>query len=299
MMLNLALADFAAREGALDYAAVTPDMFWLDRGPSPEGASPDHPFHGPARYPDLAPWTAMLEACGLPQVSHHIGLSMASTVPADPAYIAQMDRWARRWNAHWLSEHLAFVAIQPADGPGAAGLALTAPFDHEVLDLVVARARQVMDATGRPFLLENSPYFVDFPDSDMDEAEFLNRFCARSGAGLLLDLHNLHCNAVNYGFSGHAFLDRLDLANVVEVHIAGGAELAGMWADAHAGAPPEPVWDLLEDCAARSPNLRGITFEFHDSYLPVLGLDGVEAVIARARGIWHAHVAPRLAPAPA
>lgn len=295
MMLNLALADFAARAGALDYAAVTPDMFWLDRGPS---------LPGPARYPDLAPWTAMLEACGLPQVSHHIGLSMASTVPADPAYIAQMDRWARRWNAHWLSEHLAFVAIAPAvgpngpihgGGPGAAGLALTAPFDREVLDLVVARARQVMAATGRPFLLENSPYFVDFPDSEMDEAEFLNRFCAESGAGLLLDLHNLHCNAVNFGFSGHSFLDRLDLSTVVEVHIAGGAELAGMWADAHAGAPPEPVWDLLEDCAARAPNLRGITFEFHDSYLPVLGLDGVEAVIARARRIWRSRVELRAA----
>lgn len=286
MMLNLAMAGFAARPGALDYAAVTPDMFWLDRGPG---------MPGPARYADLAPWVAMLRDCGLPQVSHHIGLSMAATVPADPAYVDQMDRWARRWNAHWLSEHLAFVAIQPADGPGAAGLALTAPFDHEVLDLVVGRARQVIEATGRPFLLENSPYFVNFPDSEMDEADFLNAFCARSGGGLLLDLHNLHCNAVNYGFSGHDFLRRLDLDQVVEVHIAGGAELAGMWADAHAGAPPEPVWDLLEDCAARSPNLRGITFEFHDSYLPVLGEAGVEAVIARARAVWQAQVAPRLA----
>lgn len=283
MMLNLALAEFACRPGALDYAAVTPDMFWLDRGPSVPGA---------ARYADLAPWVDMLNRCGLPQVSHHIGLSMASTVPADPDYIAQMNRWARRWDAHWLSEHLAFVAIQPADGPGAAGLALTAPFDREVLDLVTARARQVMAATNRPFLLENSPYFVNFPDSEMDEAEFLNRFCAESGGGLLLDLHNLYCNAVNYGFDAHRFLDRLDLPNVVEVHIAGGAELCGMWADAHAGAPPEPVWDLLEDCAARSPNLRGITFEFHDSYLPVLGLDGLETVIARARKVWQAVGAP-------
>lgn len=282
-MLNLALRDYVLTPGALDYGAVTPDMFWIDRGP---GADP--------RFPDLVPWVAMLEAAGLPQVAHHIGLSMASVVPSDPAYVAQMARWADRWNCHWISEHLAFVAIAPADGPGAAGLALTAPFDREVLDLVVARARLVMAATGRPFLLENSPYFVDFDDNDMDEAEFLNRFCAESGAGLLLDLHNLHCNAVNYGFSGHAFLDRLDLANVIEVHIAGGAELCGMWSDAHSGAPPEPVWDLLEDVAGRGPNLRAITFEFHDSYLPVLGFDGLAMVMERARGVWRRQVAPRL-----
>lgn len=286
MMLNLSLEAFALTPGLLDYAATTPDMFWRDEGP---GAEP--------RFPDIAPWTAMLAAAGLPQVAHHIGLSMASTVAPDPAYVAQMARWAARWNCHWVSEHLAFVAIAPADGPGAAGLALTAPFDQEVLDLVVERARSVMAATGRPFLLENSPYFVAFDDNEMDEAEFLNRFCAATGAGLLLDLHNLWCNAVNFGFCAHRFLDRLALANVIEVHIAGGAELAGMWADAHAGAPPEPVWDLLEDCAARSPNLRGITFEFHDSYLPVLGHDGVVAVIDRARHVWRRQVAPRVAQA--
>ena len=61
-----------------------------------------------------------------------------------------------------------------------------------------------------------------------------------------------------------------------------------MYADSHSGAPPEPVWDLLEDLVGRAPNLRGITFEFHDSYLPLIGFDGVADVIARARRAWEA-----------
>jgi hypothetical protein len=120
----------------------------------------------------------------------------------------------------------------------------------------------------------------------MSEAEFLNRFCAESGGGLLLDLHNLYCNVVNHGFSSSAFLDELDLSKVVEVHIANGSELGGMYADSHAGAPPEPVWEMLDELVGRAPNLRGITFEFHDSYLPQLGFDGIEDVIARARRSW-------------
>jgi hypothetical protein len=181
---------------------------------------------------------------------------------------------------------LAFVAIAEGEGPTAAGLALTAPFDREVLDLAVERARFVIDQTGTPFLIENSPFYVRFDDSDLSEAEFLNRFCAESGAGLLLDLHNLYCNAVNYGFSGHRFLDELDLDAVIEVHIANGSELGGMYADSHAGAPPEPVWDLLDDLVGRAPNLRGITFEFHVSYLPQIGFQGIAEVIARARRAW-------------
>jgi len=280
IMANLAIAPFIGTAGAVDYLAVTPDMFWTDHGLQ---AGEER-----QRFTDIPNWVAMLDQSQLPMVSHHIGLSIASAIPTDRAYVAQMANWAERWHAHWLSEHLAFVAIAEGHGASAAGLALTAPFDREVLDLAVERARYVMERTQAPFLLENSPYYVTFDDSEMREAEFLNRFCADSGGGLLLDLHNLYCNAVNYGFSGHRFLDELELATVVEVHIANGSTLAGIYADSHAGAPPEPVWDLLDDLVGRAPNLRGITFEFHDSYLPLLGFDGVADVIARARRSWNA-----------
>ena len=278
IMANLAIERFISTPGAVDYLAVTPDMFWIDHGSAAGDGRP--------RFEDIASWVGMLEASPLPKVSHHIGLSIASAVPTDAAYVAQMGAWAERWDAQWLSEHLAFVAIAEGAGPTAAGLALTAPFDREVLDLAVERARYVIEQTGAPFLIENSPYYVTFDDSDLGEAEFLNRFCAESGGGLLLDLHNLYCNAVNYRFSGHRFLDELELDAVVEVHIANGSELGGMYADSHAGAPPEPVWDLLDDLVGRAPNLRGVTFEFHDSYLPQIGFDGIAEVIARARRSW-------------
>jgi len=278
IMANLALAPFLSLAGAVDYLAVTPDMFWIDGGRSaPEGR----------RFTDIPSWVAVLHSSNLPIVSHHLGLSMASAIPTDVDYVAQMARWARRWNAHWVSEHLAFITIADGHGPSAAGLALTGPFDQDVLGLAAERARYVIGQTNAPFLIENSPYFVTFEDSDLKEAEFLNLLCAESGAGLLLDLHNLYCNCVNHGVSGHRFLDELDLGAVIEVHIANGSEVGGMYADSHSGPPPEPVWDLLEDLVGRAPNLRGITFEMHDSYLPAVGFEAVAEVIARARGAWN------------
>ena len=150
IMANLALAPFIGTPGAVDYLAVTPDMFWIDHGPESG--------NGSGRFADIPSWVAMLEASGLPTVSHHIGLSIASAIPTDAAYVAQMAAWGERWGAHWLSEHLAFVAIADGHGPTAAGLALTAPFDREVVELAVERARYVIERTQARFLLENSPY---------------------------------------------------------------------------------------------------------------------------------------------
>ena len=68
--------------------------------------------------------------------------------------------------------------------------------------------------------------------------------------------------------------------------MSGGSEFAGMYTDSRAGRCPEPVWLLLEEIMPRTPNLKGITFEFHDSYFPRLGADGVQEQLARARAIW-------------
>jgi hypothetical protein len=101
IMANLAIEPFISTPGAVDYLAVTPDMFWIDYGAEP---SP-----GGGRFEDIPSWVAMLEASALPKVSHHLGLSIASAIPTDVAYVAQMRAWAERWDAPWLSEHLAFV----------------------------------------------------------------------------------------------------------------------------------------------------------------------------------------------
>jgi hypothetical protein len=101
-------------------------------------------------------------------------------------------------------------------------------------------------------------------------------------------LHNLLVNSVNLGVDPYAFVRDLDLTAVEEIHIAGGNELDGIYLDSHSGACPPEVWRLLETVAPQAPNLRGVTFEFHESYFVELGVDGLQRELVHAGQVWRA-----------
>ena len=279
VLYNPALPEYLrARPETYDYVEVIPEMFWTDRGP---GARP--------RFVELEGWIAMLDwiAAHCPIVGHNIGLSLGSADGFDDEYPEHIAEWNERYRLAWHSDHLAFVRITTADGHDHnAGLAVPVPYDYEVLDMIVERIEAVQRAVPVPFLLENSVAFIDVPDQDLAEPEFLNSVAARTGCGLLLDVHNVYVNARNHGFDAFDFVGALDLEHVGEIHIAGGSELAGMYTDSHAGPCPEPVWELLEWVVPRAPNLGGITFEFHDSYYPLLREEGIAEQLGRARSVW-------------
>jgi uncharacterized protein (UPF0276 family) len=279
LLYNAALPDFVRSNlDAFDYLAITPDLFWLDRGPGRGD-----------RYEELESWIETLDwvAASRPIVSHNIGLSIGNATSLDVAYLDQIERFHNRYKFPWHSDHISFNQVRGASGNDHnAGLAVPIPYDLEMLDLISARVRLVKEKIPIPFLLENSVYFVDFPEQDMSEPEFLNHLTRNSRCGLLLDLHNLYTNARNHGFDACAFLDQVDLTSVMEIHIAGGDDFAGMYTDSHAGPCPEPVWELLDYAVSRTPNLRGVTFEFHFSYYSLMGESGVLTQLDRARAAW-------------
>lgn len=276
VMYNPALPEFLRTDlDAIDYLEITSDMFWTDRG---RGQVP--------RYEDLESWVEVLDwtIARRPVLAHNIGLSIGNAGYFDLEYVEHLAAWQRRYGFPWQSDHLSFAEVTTADGSEQhAGVAVPLPYDHDVLDMIAKRVEQVQQTIGAPFLLENSVYFITFNDQDMTEPQFLNALTARTGCGVLLDVHNLYANARNHHFEARSFIDELNLETVVEAHIAGGTEFAGMYTDSHAGPCPDPVWELLEYVIPKAPNLRAITFEFHDSYYGLLGPEGVREQLERAR----------------
>lgn len=279
LLYNPALPEYLReRPESFDYVEVIPEMFWNDHGP---GADP--------RFVELQGWVELLSwiSSFRPVIAHNIGLSLGSADWFDATYADHIAEWQQRFRFPWHSDHLSFVRITSAEGHDHnAGLAVPVPYDRDVLELIAARIESVQRAVPVPFLIENNVYFIDVPDQDMSEPEFLNALTSRTGCGLLLDVHNVYANARNHGFDPYWFVGQLDLTRVVEIHIAGGSELAGMYTDSHAGPCPPAVWELLEWVVPRAPNLAGITFEFHDSYYPLLKADGINAQLDRAREVW-------------
>ena len=279
VLYNAALPDFLrANLDLLDYVAVIPDTFWSDRG---AGAEP--------RYVELEADVELLEWLGerIPLVAHGIGLSIASAGPVDLEYVDQVAEWNRRYGFRWHSDHLSYVKVADEHGHDHnAGLAIPFPYDEELLELIAERVELVQARIPAPFLLENNVAYIDIPDQDLTESEFVNRLTAQTSCGVLLDVHNVVVNATNHGFDAHAFVRELDLTRVGEVHVAGGSELAGMYTDSHSGPAPEAVWRLLDDVVAAAPNLCGITFEFHESYYPQLKWDGIRHELELSRAAW-------------
>lgn len=279
VLFNTALEEFLCTGlDALDYLAVIPDRFWTDQG---AGARP--------RFRQLNALVAVLDRAAerVPIIGHSVGMSIGSADTFDLEHVEQVGRWQARYGMPWHSDHLSFLRVAGQDAhTHDAGLAIPVPYDAEVLELVAERVEHVQRSIPVPFLLENNVFYVDIPEQEMTEPEFLGRLAERTGCGLLLDVHNVYVNAVNHGFDAASFIASLDLSRVVEVHIAGGNEVEGMYADSHSGPCPEPVWTLLEQVVAAAPNLCGITFEFHESYYPELTEHGLREQLHRAREAW-------------
>ena len=270
-------------QGLIDFVEVTPDILC-------------RPRHGlPGTVLDRRLLEAAREICGdLPIVVHGVELSIGSAGRWNDDYVAMLLEFQTLWPFRWHSEHLHFQTIDRGDGRGEVdiGVPLPLPFTREAVDLVARRAARLNDMFGVPFCLENGAHYLgELPCDDGmgDESTFLNAIATAGDCGLLLDLHNLHCNEVNNGADALALVDRLQLDRVGELHIAGGHWADGFRLDSHNGGAPEAVWALLDQVLPRCSNAGGVVFEIMPDHALKLGSAAIADELARLRAVWTRH----------
>ncbi|QSQ27160.1 DUF692 domain-containing protein [Pyxidicoccus parkwayensis] len=212
-----------------------------------------------------------------PLAGHGLELSVGSDGVDGPDYVASLKRMLATTRAAWHSDHLCFTRA----GELPVRSLTPVPFTEDALETCVRNIRRVKAELGLPFIVENIAWLFDTPLSTLDEADFLTRVVTQADCGLLLDLHNVYANAVNHKFDPYAFVDRLPLDRVVQIHLAGGVTMEGVYVDSHSNVSPEEVWRLLEYVAPRCP-VRGVNFEMDSGFPPFARL--VEE-LARARAI--------------
>src|SRR5262249_8722494 len=94
-----------------------------------------------------------------------------------------------------------------------------------------------------------------------------------------------HTNAVNHGYDPIAFLDRLPLDRVVQLHVAGGHWHDGLLIDSHSTPTSPEVWALVDAVLARTP-VKGIVLERDEDLPPFTEL---LAELEQARAIGRRH----------
>jgi uncharacterized protein len=233
------------------------------------------------------------ETCAaLPMVVHGVELSIGSAHGWNEAYLEMLDEFQREWPFVWHSEHLGFQTISGDQNITLeVGVPLPMPATNEAVALLASRSAAILQRYGVPFLLENpAHYFSNFLSDPAvgDDIGLLHGVTEDSGCFLLLDLHNLYCNAINHHFDPFAAIDRMPLDRVVEIHVAGGSLRDGFWMDAHDGRVPERVWEMLEYAIPLVPNLAGVVFELLEQHAVTLGAQAIREELMRARNVWDA-----------
>jgi uncharacterized protein (UPF0276 family) len=227
----------------------------------------------------------------VPVVLHGVSLGLASAAPVDERRLAGMARVVEAVRPRCWSEHLAFVR-----GGGVEIGHLAAPPRTEA---TVAGATRNLERAARVVgarpLVENVATLMDPPGSRLDEPAWLGAVLAASGCDLLLDLHNLHANAVNFGHDARAMLARIPAERIAAVHLAGGRRIRSTGGtrllDDHLHDVPDVVHDLLVEVGARAPRPLTVIYE-RDGRYPPIGrlldeLDRARAALAAGRARRH------------
>lgn len=187
------------------------------------------------------PALADLVARGIPVIPHGVALSLGGTEPVQPRRVRRLTACAQALCAPVVSEHIAFVRA----GGIEAGHLLPVPRTREALDVLEANIDRTRQELPAPLALENIASFVEWPESDLTESEFLTELVERTGVLLVLDVANVYANARNRGRDPLRELARLPVGQVAYSHVAGGREGADFYHDTHTDRTPPEVLDLV------------------------------------------------------
>jgi uncharacterized protein (UPF0276 family) len=229
----------------------------------------------------------------VPVLLHGVGLGLATASRVEGSRLDQMARVCGEVRPEAWSEHIAFVRAGGMEiGHLAAPPRCPATIDGLLRNLDRARA-----AVGSDPAIENIATLIEPPGSVLTEPEFLSEIAGASRSPLLLDLHNLLANALNFGSDPRVMLGAIPLENVRFVHIAGGvliplrrnegSESPQRLLDDHLHDVPDGVYSLLEELARRTPQALTVILErdgdFPDFSSLLDQLARARAAVARGR----------------
>jgi uncharacterized protein (UPF0276 family) len=224
----------------------------------------------------------------IPVSIHGVSLGLASTSAVEQWRLDQFARLVDQVQPECWSEHLAFVR---AGGIELGHLAVPSRTEATI-DATAVNLHRAAGTVGSYPLVENVATIIDAPGSTLDEQAWLTRLLSTTTADLLLDLHNLFANALNFGFDAAQVLRSIPPERIRGIHLAGGTTVQGSsgeprWLDDHLHDVPDPIYELLEMVGERVPHGLDVVLERDGAFPPFSELldqlDRARAALERGR----------------
>ena len=198
----------------------------------------------------------------------HYSTLTAEDLPHHEQWLQVARDAARERSPCHFSEHFGFMVAGAFDR----GAPMPMPMTEEVGAIGLRRLRALRDAVGVPVGLENLAFAFSRRDA-LNQGEFLDALLDPVDGFVLLDLHNLWCQAVNFDIAPSALLDSYPLERVTELHLSGGSwtdlpQGGRFRRDTHDDALPEALFPILEEALSRCPRVALVIVERMGGTLP-------------------------------
>ena len=206
-------------------------------------------------------------------VFHCVNSNIAGTDPLNRDYFRFLKKLKDKYQPRHISDHL---CVQAHKGVYFHDL-LPFPLNRENIHHCRNRIEEIQTTLNQNILVENLSYYLEFPESEMNESQFLAELVKESGCSILLDLNNIWVNQQNLGFPMSDYLGELDLEKVQEIHIAGAERFDGLYIDTHGSQVKDEVLEALKRILPHCSNIP-VIYE-RDNHVPSTG-DLLEEVTA-------------------
>ena len=173
--------------------------------------------------------------------SHGIGLSIATVDGWNTEALRLIESVLDNFDVRWISEHLGYTTV---DGHFL-GCMPAAPRTSRFVDLIAARVNRLRELFAVEICMELVASPID-SGGDLSHARFLNQITEASNSGVILDLHNLECEADNGRVVLDEFFDEVEFTRIREIHVAGGIWRDGLHLDVLARPCAPSTLELLD-----------------------------------------------------
>jgi uncharacterized protein (UPF0276 family) len=193
----------------------------------------------------------------------HFSPLSATWEPRQERWLANLAVEVGRRRYRHISEHYGFMTAPPFTR----GAPLPLPRSEATLAVAHDRLERLRSIAACPLGLENLALTWSREEA-LAHGDWLHTLLAHDDDFIVLDVHNLHCQRVNFDIGADAALDSFPLDRVREIHISGGSDLPA-WpdgplhvrCDTHDDRIPEPVFELLARALERCASVEAVIFE--------------------------------------
>jgi len=189
---------------------------------------------------------------------HCTALGLGSARSMSPLIVSQLSSLIKRIDPMLISDHACYTWSHWMNKPVHLGDLLPITYSKDSLQVFADNVNKLQEQLQRQILIENLSNYLNLPNSEMTETEFLVRLTELTGCGLLIDLNNILVSAHNLRAESRkqyteSWLNSIPASAVKEIHLAGHtiAPKGELIIDDHSQPVSFDCWQLYKNAISK------------------------------------------------